>query len=85
MELEEIRNSIGIGAYGDNLFLEEYNKILEVNYSSSVPGKWQGQQSHFSESQMKVTPDMVVNALHEITSIPLNELQSSFVYSSCGN
>ena len=77
IELEEIRKSTKMGAYGSELFLEDYRNALECDSSLSELGKLPGLQGKFSENQTKITLEMLVKSLNEITSFSLDELRSA--------
>jgi putative transposase len=68
IELEEIRSSVGIGAYGNNLFIEKFSETLEVDSNE--------QKELSLDHRKEINLEIIVNALNETTFVSFKEIQS---------
>lgn len=77
IELEEIRNSIGIGAYGSSHFVEEFLKAFEPDSNELIVNKICGQSEKILEIENQMNLECLVNSLTTVTGISLEQIQST--------
>ena len=77
IELEEIRKSSEVGAYGNDVFIDIYRQALESGISTSRASNTLEMHASSLEKQPKITLEMLVNALNDVIGTSLEELQSS--------
>lgn len=76
-ELQEIRKSTGIGAYGNNGFLQEYRDALDLDCKSIGVDKVSiDKLSYAMVNQSKINLEKLLNVLSSIENVYLKELQS---------